>query len=354
MLQKLLARHLGALGKTQNLPLQPVQPLIQHFQLRHQLLDAVIMQPHLLNLGHQLVAQLFIGLFGARIHIATRRQIIQPLLLDFRQLLVKLLDILKIREDFGLQLLFQRRQRHPAAIALFVVVQFLGRGKAFRHPRLIAGLHRFQVNNVTQQHPPVIQRLMPGDNGAERQRAFAQPADHHVPPGLYPLGDRNFALAREQLHRAHFAQIHTHRVIGTADRALGNVACRGLIVLGSLFLGRGRGLGVLAFLALHHLDAHLREHRHDVLDLLGGVLLRRQDSIQLIKGDVAALLTLGDQPLNGSRLCIEHIGIGFGFGGGGLGGGGGRGLKCHGQAILRKYGAVLFYYSICRQGACLI
>src|SRR6267143_759916 len=39
--------------------------------------------------------------------------------------------------------------------------------------------------------------------------------------GLDALGDRNLALEREQLHRAHFAQIHAHRIVRALGRLLG-------------------------------------------------------------------------------------------------------------------------------------
>ena len=86
----------------------------------------------------------------------------------------------------------------------------------------------------------------------------------------------------------------------------------------------GGGLAVLGFLALDDLDAHFVEIGHHVFDLLGAVLLRRQNGVQLVEGDVAALLAAGDQPLDGDGLHIEQGGFhillrGDGFGGyGGL------------------------------------
>ena len=43
-------------------------------------------------------------------------------------------------------------------------------------------------------------------------------------------------------------------------------------------------------LGLDDVDAHLGQHRHRVLDLLGGHLVGRQGGVQLVIGDVAALL----------------------------------------------------------------
>jgi hypothetical protein len=56
------------------------------------------------------------------------------------------------------------------------------------------------------------------NRGAERASQLARlssgqsgPITHSLPP--FELGDRDLALARQELHRAHFAQIHAHRVI---------------------------------------------------------------------------------------------------------------------------------------------
>ena len=109
---------------------------------------------------------------------------------------------------------------------------------------------------------------MPGDDGAEGQRAFAQAPDHHVAPSLDALGNGDLALARQQLNAAHLAQIHPHRIIGAAEALLIDVAGRLLgVVLGFLGLDGGR-LAILGVLTLHHLNAHLGQIRHHVLDLL--------------------------------------------------------------------------------------
>jgi hypothetical protein len=89
------------------------------------------------------------------------------------------------------------------------------------------------------------------------------------------------------------------------------------LVLGLDWLGGDR-LAFLAFLALDDLDTHLAEHGHHVLNLLGAVLLRREDGVQLVEGDVAAFLALRDQPLDRAGLRVER-GFGIGVRGGCLG-----------------------------------
>ncbi len=322
--QKIVARHLAALGKAQQLAFQPVQPLRQLLELRHQLLDAVIVQPHLLHARHQLLADLLVGLLRAQVHLLARGQRLQPLGLHLVQLLVEVLDLLEGFQNFRLQLLLQRGERKPGPLAFLAILRLVGR-RHKRHRRRITvaglgstvtrhgglscrlGLHRgagplggFQIDDVAQQHAAGLQRVMPVDDGAEGQRAFAKPADHHIAAGLDPLGDRDLALAGEQLHAAHLAQIHPHRIIGTAQALLIHIAAGfgGLVRLALGLLRLGNDLAILVVFVLDNLDAHFAEHGHDILDLLGGHLFGRQNRVQLFERDIPALAPLGDQPLD--------------------------------------------------------
>ena len=148
---------------------------------------------------------------------------------------------------------------------------------------------------------------MPGDDRREGQRALAQPVDHHVAAGFDPLGDGDLALTRQQFDAAHLAQIHAHGIVGAAQACLIDVA--GLLFLG-LFLGLfhlGDGnIAFLVLLALDDLDAHFREIGHHVFDLFGAVLVRRQNRVQLVEGDVAAFLAFRDQPLNAGRGHVQQ------------------------------------------------
>ena len=83
------------------------------------------------------------------------------------------------------------------------------------------------------------------------------------------------------------------------SRVLDLVATAVPVLLGEFgrFLFRRIGLGLFDLVLVDDVDAHVREHRHDVLDLLGGDLLRGQDGVQLFIGDVAALLGGLDQLL---------------------------------------------------------
>ena len=135
------------------------------------------------------------------------------------------------------------------------------------------------------------------------QRALAQGADHLFAACLDTLGDGDLAFARQQLDTAHLAQIHAHRVVGAADILIGQVAgCRRCLF--------GRRRCFLVLFAVDDIDAHLRKHGHRIFDLFRGYLVLRQDRVQLINGDVAALLTLGEQLFDLLRHPIHQGAVG--------------------------------------------
>ena len=163
-----------------------------------------------------------------------------------------------------------------------------------------AGIGRLEVDDVAQEDLAFVELVAPDDDGLEGERAFAEAGDHRLAAGLDALGDGDFALARQQLDRAHLAQIHAHGIVGALRRLvlLGRRRAAWSVDLDELavpvsssssssFGGLLVGLG---FLGLDDVDAHLVEHREDVLDLVGGHLLGRQHALIWSMGDVAALL----------------------------------------------------------------
>ena len=125
----------------------------------------------------------------------------------------------------------------------------------------------------------VVEFVAPDDDRLEGERAFAQARDHRLAAGLDPLGDGDLALARQELDRAHLAQIHAHRIVGALGTArklrvgdrrragrLDDLAAFGLLLVGAVGAFLLRFFRVLAF---DDIDAHLAEHRVHVLDLVG-------------------------------------------------------------------------------------
>jgi hypothetical protein len=84
-----------------------------------------------------------------------------------------------------------------------------------------------------------------------------------------------------------------------------------------VFFGVGSrvgGFGLLALLVvLDHVDAHVGEHGHRVLDLFGGHFLRGQHRIQFVHSDIAALLGGLDHLLDSIVGKVEQRAIGGAF-----------------------------------------
>ena len=151
---------------------------------------------------------------------------------------------------------------------------------------------------------PGRQLVAPHHDGFEGQGAFAQAADHGVAAGLDALGDGDLALARQQLDRAHLAQVHAHRIVGAVvGLGLGGLDDGGLFAHGD-FAAALAVAGVL--FGLDDVDAHLRQHGQGVFDLLGGDFLGGQDLVQLVHGDVAAGLGLLDELLDAGVGEVEQ------------------------------------------------
>ena len=182
-----------------------------------------------------------------------------------------------------------------------------------------AGIGRLEVDDVAQEHPALDELVAPDDDGLEGERALAQARDHRLAAGLDALGDGDLALARQKLDRAHLAQVHADRIVGAVGRLLGRgladddgagrrrldeLAALGLLVVAAV--GALRGLALLGLLGLDDVDAHLGELAEHVLDLLGGEFLGGQNLVQLVIGDVAALLRELDHPLDGGIREVEQ------------------------------------------------
>ena len=100
----------------------------------------------------------------------------------------------------------RRRARHDGAI--------LARRASRRHPLGVGTrIGRFEIDDIAQEDLSFVELVAPDDDRLEGERAFAQPGNHRLAASLDALGDGDLALAREQLHRAHVAQIHANGIV---------------------------------------------------------------------------------------------------------------------------------------------
>ncbi len=349
VLEEVLARDAVAFGEPHHAAFEADQALVDVVELLDQGIDARLVQPQRLHLGDDLFLELLVfALLGRRQRRALELEL-DVLVLQAAQALVGIRDVVEGFQHLGLELGLDGGERHRAFEV--VLVEFalrrlsrllstghgvgLGpergcgrrRGRGRDRLRLThgadhhaagavigtfgggqcgdvlgvgAGIGRLEVDDVAQEHLAVVELVAPDDDGLEGQRALAQARDHRLAAGLDALGNGDFALARKQLDRTHFAQIHAHGVVGALARlgflGLGRRGARdldefalALFLFGFLarLLGGFLGLGLLG---LDDVDAHLVEHREHVLDLVGGHLLGGQHRIDLFMGDIAPLL----------------------------------------------------------------
>src|SRR5690606_28425126 len=117
---------------------------------------------------------------------------------------------------------------------------------------------------------------------------------------LDALGDRDLALAGQQLDRTHLAHVHARRIGGAATLG-GDAGQRGRGFLGGrvIDLAVGTAIGEQQRLGIRrnlvHLDAHAVDHADDVLDLLRIDDVVREVIVDFGIGQVALLQTLADQ-----------------------------------------------------------
>ena len=167
----------------------------------------------------------------------------------------------------------------------------------------------FEVNHVAQQNVFRQKFVAPDRDCLKGERAFAEPGNHRVAASLDALCNRDLTFTRQQLDAAHFTQIHPNRIIGAIKLFS---FCRGNRHFpgGRGFDNSGRALlfGVffLGLFFLSDLNAHFRQHRHHVFDLVRGCLIGRQDLVELVVGDVATLTRVSDHPFDGRLAHVER------------------------------------------------
>ena len=324
------------------------QPLVDVVELLDERIDARLVERQRLHVGHDLFGQLLGAALLRRRQRARLGAAADDGVLQAAELLVVRSDAVEGRENRRLDLRLHGGKReivlvivvlvciHVVGKRLFLLVALaflrggrrgLGRrrsglrriavldhrparrrGRDRRRLGVGAGVGRLKVDDVAQEHVAGVQLVAPDDDRLEGQRVLAEPRDHGLAAGLDALGDGDLALARQKLHRAHLAQVHAHRIVG----AVGSLSA--LCLLGDGGAGRRHQLAAFRFLfglfvrgfrlalvglvGLDDVDPHVGEHRHRVFDLLGGDFFGGKHGVQLVDGDVAALLRLLDHLLD--------------------------------------------------------
>jgi hypothetical protein len=205
---------------------------------------------------------------------------------------------------------------------LAVSLDLLGALELRRSLGLGTGIGGFEIDDLAQQRRAFVEFVAPDDDRLEGQRALTETTDHRLAAGLDALGDGDFAFARQKLHRAHFAQIHAHRVVGTVGRLflLGGRKCgtAGRCKFAAFAFLVGIRIVVVAviaasffgFLIFDDVDAHVGEHRHRVFDLFGCHFFGRKNGIQLVHRHIAALFRGLDHFLDRVIGKIEKRAVG--------------------------------------------
>src|SRR3984885_15115720 len=339
VLQEVFARDPVAFGEPHHAPLVADEALVDVVELLDERIDARLIEAQRLHLADDLVLELLVlALLVGRERRALELEL-DVLVLEPAQPLVGIGDLVEGLEHLGLELGLDRRERHRALEIVLVELALRRLDRLLflpaRRPGLAAerrrgdrrrrrrdglplrrgpvaatvarrdrgrilgvgpGIGRFEIDDVAQENLAVVELVAPDDDRLEGQRALAQARDHRLAAGLDALRDRDFALAGEQLDRAHLAQIHAHGIVGALAGlgllGLGRGAARNLdeLALALLLLGLlarlfAAGLLGLGLFGLDDVDAHLVEHREDVLELLGIDLFHQR--VDLVVGDVA-------------------------------------------------------------------
>jgi hypothetical protein len=124
-----------------------------------------------------------------------------------------------------------------------------------------------------------------------------QGADGGFLPVLDPLGEFDFAFARQQAHRAHFAQIHAHRIVGF----LGNLF---VIGLGEVFFVRF--FSVFAARRLQQVDAGFVQPRQQIVQVGARRHILGHQFGHVVIEDVALLLAHVDELLEPAVTSLRR------------------------------------------------
>ena len=208
-----------------------------------------------------------------------------------------------------------RRLRRPLVVLrdlLLVLHQRVNAG----HGRAHAGLHHvFGEFFLVEDHDffyvahAALQVFAERHDLANHDRRTGDGLEHAVLAALDALGDFDFALAREQGHSAHFAQVHAHRVVGLFERS------RGEVQFDVLALFELEVLVGAEFRAVEEVDALGADGGDQIVNVVRGGHLLRHHVVDVAVGEVPLLLPGVDQVgnvvfefvVNRQRILLSRV-----------------------------------------------
>src|SRR5262245_31417444 len=253
LVDEMLARHTETVGQLHQPAFVRDKTLVDRVELLDETLDAGVVERQALDVADDLVAQLVVATLLRAIELLARHLHLNLFIVQLAQPLVRGGNVVEGLEHLRLELGLHGGERQGALVLILVVelafnaafAAILGtdggvsggsrgrrhadsHGHRWRCLSLRPFVRRPQVDDVAQQDLGIHQLVAPNDDGLERQWTFAQARDHRLAAGLDALSDGDLALTREQLNRAHVAQVHAHGIVralrrlGTRPRDRGN------------------------------------------------------------------------------------------------------------------------------------
>src|SRR5262245_42218542 len=309
LVDEMLAWHTETIGQPHQAALVGDKTLVDRIELLDQTVDAGIVERQALDVADDLVAQLVVATLLRVIELLASYLHLNLLIVQLAQPLVRGGNVVEGLEHLRLELGLHGGERQGVLVLVLVVELAFnaalvairgtdgglsggrqgrrhadGRDHRWRRLGLRPFVSRPQVDDVAQQNLGVHQLIAPNDDRLEGQGTLAKTRYHRLAAGLDALGDGDLALTREQLDRAHVAQIHAYGIVGALRRFSAGLRNRrngrghrhhnatALVVIGAFFAVE-RGHPLFVILALNHGNAHVGQHRRGVFDLLGGDLL---------------------------------------------------------------------------------
>ena len=265
---------------------------------------------HIIDLGAGHIAQLFDGfgrkanghqLFGdGLLHLDVGGRAPAVFVIRLAQLLEQHAHAVKALQRVGFELFQQACHGLGAAFAVVIVVFVVLVEVFFGHIVVVLiGIDK-AIDNGGDDHLAFADVCRHFQHFGNRGGRGGDGLHHVHQAALDALGDFDFALAREQLHRAHFTHVHAHGVGGAAKFTVHGGQGRLGLFLG-FFFGRGglagvvqqQGLGIGRLLVHRH--AHVAEHGDHHFQRFGIDQLVGQVVVDFSVGQVAARLAQLDQ-----------------------------------------------------------